>query len=170
MSTTAPITRSKLATGAAFLLGLGGIAGALGSQYLGGLSPCELCLTQRLPYYWGLPILALVLVLWNRLPRAVWFLGVGIVTALFAFGSGVGVYHAGVEWKFFPGPTSCTGTGVAVNFNDLSNINAARVVPCDQVQFELFGISMAGYNALLSAAVVVLLGIAAYQRWRAAKT
>jgi len=51
----------KIAAGLAFVLGLVTILGALGSQYIGGLQPCELCLEQRLPYYWGLPLLALVL-------------------------------------------------------------------------------------------------------------
>ena len=54
----------------AFLVALATILGAWGSQLWGGLVPCELCLGQRLPYYWGLPVLALILLLWNRLPRS----------------------------------------------------------------------------------------------------
>lgn len=88
----------KLAAGAAFVLGLITIAGALASQYLGGLQPCELCLEQRLPYYWGLPLLALVLILWNRLPLPVWYVAMAIVTALFAWGTYLGGFHSGVEW------------------------------------------------------------------------
>src|SRR5262245_27695803 len=95
----------------AFLLRLGAILGALGSQFIGGLQPCELCLEQRWAYYYGLPLLAAILILWNRLPLTVWYIGITIVAAIFAWGVYMGVYHAGVEWKFWPGPTACTGTG-----------------------------------------------------------
>ena len=69
-------------------------------------------------------------------------------------------YHAGVEYGFWPGPTACTGTGVDVSFSDLTNINAARVVPCDKIQFSLFGVTLAGANTLISAAIVLMLGTA----------
>lgn len=150
----------KKAALAAFVLGLATILGALGSQFIGGLEPCELCLEQRVPYYWGLPLLALVLVLWNRLPIVVWYLAMGIVAALFIWGSYLGIYHAGVEWGFWPGPTACTGVGAGISFDDLNDINAARVVPCDVVQFRFLGISLAGYNALISMAIVALLAVA----------
>jgi disulfide bond formation protein DsbB len=77
----------KIAAGLAFVLGLVTILGALGSQFIGGLQPCELCLEQRLPYYWGLPLLALILILWNRLPLTVWYVAMAIVAALFAWGA-----------------------------------------------------------------------------------
>lgn len=156
----------KIAAGLAFLLGLAAILGALGSEYFGGLVPCALCLEQRVPYYWGLPVLAAVLVLWNRLPLAVWYLAMAIVAALFVWGAYLGVYHAGVEWGFWPGPTSCTGVGDAVSFDALSNLNAARVMPCDEVQFRFLGLSLAGYNALISAAVAVLLAVSMLAQWR----
>lgn len=160
----------KKATALAFVVGLATILGALGSQYIGGLFPCELCLEQRLAYYWGLPLLAVILVLWNRLPLPVWFVAMFLVIALFAWNTYLGSYHAGVEWGFWPGPTACTGTGVGVDFGDLNNINAARVVPCDKVQFSFLGISMAGYNALISLGIVALLLIAIVDQWRRTKT
>lgn len=144
----------------AFLLGLAAILGALGSQYLGGLEPCELCLEQRLAYYWGLPVLGAVLLLWNRLPLTVWYIAMVLVVAIFAWGTYMGVYHAGVEWGFWPGPTACTGTGTSVSFDQLGDINAARVIPCDVVQFRFLGLSLAGYNALVSLAMVALLLVA----------
>ncbi|RYE09278.1 MAG: disulfide bond formation protein B [Hyphomicrobiales bacterium] len=150
----------RLLAGLAFLLALATIAGAWGSQLIGGLVPCELCLEQRLAYYWGLPLLALLLVLWNRLPRAVWFIGMALVAAIFVWSTYMGGYHAGVEWGFWPGPTACTGTGTGLSFDDLSAGNIERVVPCDEVQFRFLGISLAGYNALISAAVVGLLAAA----------
>lgn len=150
----------------AFALGLATILGALGSQYVGGLVPCELCLEQRIPYYWGLPLLAAILILWNRLPLTAWFLAMFIAIALFSWGVYLGAYHAGVEWRLWPGPTACTGTGVGVSFNDLNDINATKIIPCDQVQFRFLGISLAGYNALISLAIVGLLLIAAGDQWR----
>ncbi|AKR57257.1 Periplasmic thiol:disulfide oxidoreductase DsbB, required for DsbA reoxidation [Devosia sp. H5989] len=157
MAATRSLPSDKIAAGIAFVLGLAAIAGAWGSQLFGGLVPCELCLEQRLAYYWGLPILALVLILWNRLPLAVWYVAMAIVALIFVWSTYMGGYHAGVEWGFWPGPTACTGTGDGVSFNDLTNIDAARVIPCDAVQFRFLGISLAGYNALVSLAIVALL-------------
>lgn len=153
MTTTRPL--DKIATGLAFLLGLATILGALGSQFIGGLQPCELCLEQRLPYYWGLPVLALVLILWNRLPLPVWYLAMAIVAALFAWGTWLGGYHSGVEWGFWPGPTACTGVGNELSLDMLNDLQP--VIGCDVVQFRFLGISLAGYNALISATIVVLL-------------
>lgn len=156
----------KIAVLLAFGLGLAAILGALGSQVFGGLVPCELCLEQRWAYYWGLPLLAAILVLWNRLPLALWYVAMVVAVAIFAWGTYMGGYHAGVEWRLWPGPTACSGTGVSVDFNDLNNVNAARIVPCDKVQFSLFGISLAGYNMLVSLGIVALLLLAIADQWR----
>jgi Disulfide bond formation protein DsbB len=170
----------KLAAGTAFLLGLATILGALGSQFIGGLVPCELCLEQRLAYYWGLPILALVLLLWNRLPLAVWYIAMAIVTsifvwgaymgafhaAIFVWGAYMGAFHAGVEWGFWPGPTACTGVGEGFSFDSLNNLNDVHIVGCDVVQFRFLGISLAGYNALISLAIVALLAVSMVAQFR----
>jgi len=164
------MSAERKGAGAAFVLGLAAILGALAFQYIGGLYPCELCLTQRWPYYIGLPILAVLLLVWNRLPLPVRVAGQAIVAALFAWGAGVGVYHAGVEWGFWPGPQSCTGVGdEAVSLDMLADMSDVRIVPCDAIQWEMFGISLAGFNALISAAIVVLLvaGIVRQVRRRA---
>ncbi len=159
----------KLAAGFAFLLGLATILGALGSQFIGGLQPCELCLEQRLPYYWGLPLLALILVLWNRLPLPVWYVGMAIVTALFVWGTYLGGFHSGVEWGFWPGPTACSGTGAGTSLT-LDSLNDLQpIIGCDVVQFRFLGISLAGYNALISLAIVILLGAAMLFQARRAK-
>ena len=160
MTTSLTADRPRLLATISFVLGLATIAGAWGSQLFGGLVPCELCLEQRMPYYWGLPLLALVLLLWNRLPRAVWYLGLLLVLLAFVWSTYLAGYHAGVEYGFWPGPTACTGTGVDVSFSDLTNLNAARVVPCDKIQFSLFGVTLAGANTLISAAIVLMLGTA----------
>ncbi len=168
MTTSLTADRSRLLATVSFVLGLATIAGAWGSQLFGGLVPCELCLEQRMPYYWGLPLLALVLILWNRLPRAVWYVGMVLVLLTFVWSTYIAGYHAGVEYGFWPGPTACTGTGVDVSFSDLSNINAAKVVPCDKIQFSLFGVTLAGANTLISAAIVLMLGTAMLKGRKAA--
>lgn len=150
----------KKASLLAFVIGLAAILAAWASQLWGGLVPCELCLGERLPYYWGLPILALVLLLWNRLPLTVWFIATSAVAAIFAWSIYLGVFHAGVERKFWPGPTACTGSGNALDLNQLNNLNAVKIVQCDQIQWQFLGISLAGYNALVSLVIVLLLLVA----------
>jgi disulfide bond formation protein DsbB len=145
----------KIAAGLAFLLGLATIAAAWATQIFGGLVPCELCLEQRLAYYFGLPILALVLASWNKLPLNIWYVLMTITTAIFVWGTYMGSYHAGVEWGFWPGPTACTGVGGEFSFEDLNNLQP--VIGCDVVQFRFLGISLAGYNALISLGIVALL-------------
>ena len=164
MAATVSRPLDKIAAGLAFLLGLVTIAAAWGTQVIGGLVPCELCLEQRLSYYYGLPLLLLVLALWNRLPLTVWYVAMAIVTAIFAWGTYMGAFHAGVEWGFWPGPTACTGVGEAMDFNSLNSMTP--VIGCDVVQFRLLGISLAGYNALISLAIVglLLVSIAAQMR------
>ncbi len=156
-STARPAPLDKILVGLSFVLGLATIAGAWGSQLFGGLVPCELCLEQRMAYYWGLPVLALVLLVWNRLPLPAWYAAVTAGAAIFVWSTYMASYHAGVEWGFWPGPTACTGTGTGLNFNDLAAGAVKPVISCDAVQFRFLGISLAGYNALISAAIVVML-------------
>jgi disulfide bond formation protein DsbB len=164
MAATVSRPLDKIAAGLAFLLGLVTIAAAWGTQVIGGLVPCELCLEQRLSYYYGLPLLLLVLALWNRLPLTVWYVAMAIVNAIFAWGTYMGAFHAGVEWGFWPGPTACTGIGEAMDFNSLNSMTP--VIGCDVVQFRFLGISLAGYNTLISLAIVglLLVSIAAQMR------
>lgn len=154
----------KKSAGLAFVVGLLTILAALASQVIGGLVPCELCLEQRWPYYYGLPLLLAVLLTWNRLPLTVWYVAMAIVTAIFLWGTYMGAFHAGVEWGFWPGPTACTGVGEAMDFNSLNNMTP--VIGCDVVQFRLAGISLAGFNALISLAIVGLLLISIWAQWR----
>ena len=147
----------KKAAGAAFVLGLVAILVALGSQVFAGLVPCELCLEQRMAYYYGLPILLVILVTWNRLPLSVWYIAMAIVTAIFLWGAYMGGFHAGVEWGWWPGPTACTGLGEEMDFSALNDLQP--VIGCDVVQFRFLGISLAGYNFLVCVAIVALLAL-----------
>ncbi len=139
--------------GAAALLGVVAvILAALGFQHIGGFQPCELCYLQRYAHYAALPLLFLALVLLGaelRRPAAmVFFLAALVLLA----GAGVGVYQAGAEWQFWPGPQSCSGTqAVSSNAgNLLKDLSQTRVVRCDVAQWRLFGLSFAGWNVLAS--------------------
>ncbi|WP_102107196.1 disulfide bond formation protein B [Oceaniglobus roseus] len=122
------------------------LLGAFVFQIL-GYAPCKLCIWQRWPH--GLAIaMGGVGFFWPARLVAV----IGGLAALLT--SGIGVYHAGIEWKFWPGPTSCTGSGGGIgglSGADLLDTSAGNfVVMCDQAAWTLMGISMAGWNALFS--------------------
>lgn len=152
--------QDRLFAVAGFALGLATILGALAFQYIGGLYPCELCLSQRVPYYAGLPLLAVVIVFWSFLPKPVRVGLTVIVGGLFVWSTALGIYHTGVEWGIFEGPATCSGTGVeTLSLDMLGDLSNAQVVACNAVQWEMFGISLAGFNALISAAIVVLIGL-----------
>jgi disulfide bond formation protein DsbB len=127
---------------------------ALASQYLGGLAPCKLCHYQRWPYIFTI---AAGLAAW-ALPRGSDYRGwlVGACAIAFAIGGAVAVYHAGVEYGWFAGPTSCSGSGpVATTIEELRRqLLSQPVVRCDEPAWTMFGVSMAGYNVLASAVLV----------------
>src|SRR5271155_400817 len=139
----------------ALVLGLSAFAlilGALGFQYLDHLPPCEMCMWQRYPHIAaGVAGVGGFLLLRARILPASAAAGIAILTALLIAVSGViGVYHAGVEWHFWPGPQYCTGSAFhAAGALDLN----APVVMCDHAAWRLFGLSLAGYNAILSFAL-----------------
>jgi disulfide bond formation protein DsbB len=121
------------------------LGGALASQYLGGLAPCHLCILQRWPH--GIAIaLGLVILAWPRRPLA---LLAGLVVLV---GAGIGLYHVGVEQAWWQGPTTCTAPepGSMAAGELLDQILETPLVLCDQVAWSLWGISMAGWNAILS--------------------
>ncbi len=133
------------------------IGSALGSQYIGGLEPCKLCHWQRYPYYVGIPLVLATLVVFDAsiVFRRLLLLA---ITATFLIGIGLGLYHVGVEQGWWPGPASCSssatlGASLDEQINNL--MNTARV-DCRKPAFLLFGISMAGYNALASLVLAAL--------------
>ncbi len=137
------------------------IAGAWFFQLVLDILPCPMCLEQRYAYYTIIPLSALVaLGAATGAPRPLLIAGL-IVIALIAAGNSVfGVYHAGVEWKFWQGPTDCTGP--LVDFGKagslLDQLDKVKVIRCDEVQWRFLGISLAGYNALISALMAAIAG------------
>jgi disulfide bond formation protein DsbB len=129
------------------------LAGAWYFQLVLGLVPCPLCLEQRYAYYLAVPLGVLVaLAAAKDAPRGIVLTGLVLLT-LAALGNAVlGTYHAGVEWKFWQGPTDCTGPignlGSAGSL--LERLDTVKVVRCDEIQWTFLGLSLAGYNVLIS--------------------
>jgi len=169
MTAVSPISRSTSpALAAALAVGVIAavtLAGAWYFQLVLGLQPCPLCLEQRYAYYLAVPLAALVaLAAGLRAPRSLLIGGLALL-ALAALGNAVlGAYHAGVEWKFWPGPSDCTGPvgnlGSAGTL--LDRLDTVKVVMCDEVQWTFLGLSLAGYNVLISLlmAAVAVWGVA----------
>lgn len=170
-TTPAPITdQARGMSAIALLLGLASILGALAFEHIGGLYPCVLCLTQRWPYYLGLPLIAIALAGWRRFPGQITLALLAAAAALFAWGTMVAFYHTGVEWDIFEGPTSCSGVGEGFGFDALASLDSARIVACDAVQWEMFGISLAGFNFIISAIIATLLTRAALAVFKTLRT
>jgi len=155
------MSREQLATSAAVLVLLGGlvvIATAWGFQLIGGYVPCKLCLEQRIPYYAGLPLTALALILLSQRRSGLALLALLAVAAVFAYGAGLGIYQAGAEWQFWAGPNDCGGGSAAPASaaNMLQALQSTRVVSCTEASWRMFGLSFAGWNAVASAGLTVL--------------
>ena len=136
---------------------LGALGAALASQYWGGLYPCVLCIYQRYAYGAAMALAALAFLLAeNPLGRRLALIGSGLG---FLTGSGIAVFHVGVEQKWWQGTAECHAPALPEN----ATVEQLREIllnqpfaPCDRVPWELFGISMAGYNVLAMAALAAL--------------
>ena len=141
------------------------LAIAHGFQTFGGYQPCTLCLRQR-EVYWVAAEFSAVAMVAVRFPggpklrqASCW-----ILAAIFLVGCGIAVYHAGAEWKFWPGPTTCSGAGGTVTSADMDALlNGAKIRPpaCDEAAWRFLGVSMAGWNALISLKLGILSVLAA---------
>jgi len=153
------MTAAAIARAIALLLPVALLGGALGSQYFGGLQPCEMCMWQRWPHAAAIVLALLAFTAPAGSPRSRTL----VLLAAFAIAvsGAIGVYHAGVEAKVFEGFTQCTALAKGgTNAELLQQIMHAPLVRCDEVQFRFLGISMAGWNAILSlggAALILLL-------------
>lgn len=161
-----PIRPAAAARLIALLLPLALLGGALGSQYLGGLIPCEMCIWQRWPHAAAIVLAALSLTAPAESPRSRAL--ILLAAAAIAISGGIGVYHAGVEAHVFQGFTTCTSMAKGATTAELlKSISQAPMIRCDQVQFRFLGISMAGWNAILSlggAALIILLSLKVVKR------
>jgi len=151
----------------ALLLPAALLAGAFGSEYLGGLVPCEMCWWQREAHMVAVVIAALAFTAPADASRS---RNLVLLAALaIAVSGAIGVYHAGVEAKIFQGFTRCTAlsSGTTSTAELLHQITHAPLVRCDEVQFRFLGISMAGWNAILSLGGALLILLLSLKRKRA---
>lgn len=132
----------------ALLVPVTALGTAYASQYLGGLHPCEMCWWQRYPHMAAIPLALVAYALRGRACMSGLFAGfAGIAIGI---SGAIGLFHAGVEYGWWEGLTRCSTIG---NSGDvLADIMAAPMVRCDEVQWSLFGISLAGWNAIVSLA------------------
>lgn len=141
----------------ALMLALAAIVAALGFEYIAGYAPCPLCLMQRYAYYAGIPLLfaALVLVATDRagMAAALFFL----VALGFLANAGLGIYHAGAEWKFWPGPDTCASVSQPIGGSGglLKQLETTRVIRCDEAPWTFLGLSFAGWNVVISFLIFV---------------
>jgi disulfide bond formation protein DsbB len=135
------------------------LAGAWFFQLVLDIRPCPLCLEQRYAYYLAVPLGALLaLAAVKDAPRAALVAGLAILALAAFYNAGLGGYHAGVEWGFWPGPTECTGPMLDLGRAGslLENLDKVKVIRCDEVQWRFLGVSLAGYNMLISLAMAAL--------------
>jgi disulfide bond formation protein DsbB len=147
------------------------IGGALFFQYAVGLAPCPLCYEQRYPYYVAIP-LALAVAAGAKANAPRWWLRAGLVLIVPAMlvAAGLGLYHAGVEWKWWAGPTDCAGAGFTGGSTGglLQRMQETRVVRCDEAAWRdpVLSLSLAGWNVLISLALAIV-ALAGFKRSQA---
>ena len=135
------------------------LLGAWYFQYFQDIVPCPMCLEQRYVYYFVIPFAALLTVVAFRggAPRGLLLAGLALLALATLGNAAFGAYHAGVEWGFWLGPSSCTGPLLNLKGGSLfDQLDKVKVVPCDVVQWRFLGISLAGYNALISLAMTAI--------------
>jgi disulfide bond formation protein DsbB len=144
---------------AIFVLSAATILGAWYFQYVLKLPPCPLCLEERLPYHIVIPLsLLMAIAAFVRAPRALITVGFVAIVAAVLCGAALGAYHAGVEWRFWPGPTDCSGplTDLTAKGPLINQLQSIHLVRCDEAAWRFLGISLAGYNVLISLALAAI--------------
>ena len=168
-------TRLSPVVTAAVLVAAGGAATILGAyffQYVMGLPPCPLCLEQRIAYYVSIPLAAVVAVAAGRgAPHRLVAAALAAIALAMLFNSGLALFHAGVEWKWWPGPQECSGplNDLTAGGDLLSKLHDVSLVRCDDAAWrDPFGLlSLAGYNVLISLALAAVAAWGAMAAWRA---
>lgn len=154
---------TALAALAIFAISAATILGAWFFQYVLKLAPCPLCLEQRLPYHIIIPLsLLMAVAAIVQAPRALISIGLLAIMATALCGAALGAYHAGVEWHLWPGPTDCSGpiTDFSAKGPLLDQLQSVHLVRCDEAAWRFLGLSLAGYNVLIS---LMLAAIAVFE-------
>lgn len=161
------------AAAAIAVIGLATILGALFFEHALGYRPCPLCLEQRYAYYASIPLAAMVLLgLSVGSSPKVMTLAFAAIALAMLYNAGLATYHSGVEWKWWEGPKDCAGSfgsfGPAGGLADL--IQNTRVIRCDEAAWRFLGLSLAGYNVLISLVMAAIAAWGALGAWRAWKS
>lgn len=146
------------------------LAAAYAFQYLGGLKPCALCLEQRVPWF-AMIVLggAITAARMFAAPRVAVVGLCAIAAGVALWGAALGLYHAGVEYQWWPGPDDCTGTDLPAAGDILGPLSPSQIVRCDEIVWSLFGITMAGFNFLLSLGAAALAAFGGWTSWSGAR-
>jgi disulfide bond formation protein DsbB len=145
------------------------LAGAWFFQLVLDIRPCPLCLEQRYAYYLALPLALVVAFAAARgAPRQMLLAGFAVLLLAALANAWLGGYHAGVEWQFWQGPTDCSGPVADLGSAGtlLQRLDTVKVIRCDEVQWRFLGLSLAGYNVLISLlmALIAVWGIVSAKR------
>ena len=146
---------------AIFVLSLATLAGAWFFEYVLKLAPCPLCLMQRIPYHVVISLsLLLAIAALVRAPRNLLLVGFAAIAIAAACNIVLGIYHAGVEWHWCAGPADCSGplTDLRTGGSLLDQLQSVHVVRCDEAAWRFLGLSLAGYNVLISLALAIIAG------------
>ncbi len=155
---------------AIFVISAATLAGAWYFQLVVGLPPCPLCLEERIAYHIVIPLsLLMAIAALVRAPPKLLMVGFVAIIIAMACNAVLGVYHAGVEWHWWAGPTDCTGplTDLRAGGSLLNQLQSIHVVRCDEAAWRFLGISLAGYNALISLLLAAIAGFGLVARKRA---
>jgi disulfide bond formation protein DsbB len=138
---------------AIFLLSATTLLGAWYFELVLKLPPCPLCLEQRLPYHVVIPLsLLTAIAALVRAPSKLVVVGFLVILITALCGAALGAYHSGVEWRWWPGPADCSGPigDFKANGPLLDQLQSVQVVRCDEAAWRFLGLSLAGYNVLIS--------------------
>jgi disulfide bond formation protein DsbB len=163
---TQPVAAAAIAIA---VIGLLTMAGFFFFQYALGYPPCPLCLEQRYAFYVSVPLAAMVLLgVSVGSSRKVLMLALLAIAAAMVWNAALGTYHSGVEWHWWAGPQDCSGA--TPNFSAggslLDQINKTRVVRCDEAAWRFLGLSLAGYNVLVSLLLAAIAAWGAAGAWK----
>jgi disulfide bond formation protein DsbB len=156
---------------AIFVISAATLAGAWYFQLVEKLPPCPLCLEERIAYHVVIPLsLLMAIAALVRAPKSLLTVGFVVIIIAMLANTVLGTYHAGVEWRWWAGPTDCTGPLTDLNAGGslLSQLNSIHVVRCDEAAWRFLGISLAGYNALISLFLAAIAGFGLLARRPAA--
>ncbi len=150
-------------------IGAATILGAYFFQFVLKLVPCPLCYEQRYAYYFAIP-LAVMIALGARVgaKRKVIIAALAAIAAMMLWNAGLGAYHSGVEWHLWRGPQDCSGdlSNLRAGGGLLQQLETVRLVRCDEAPWRFLGLSLAGYNVLISLALAVIAACGAWMTWR----